>query len=67
VLGATSADGIHWSCTGEVLLRAADIPDSDGIESIQGATLDGQPILLIESLVERGTEIWLATVSDGQG
>lgn len=65
VLGATSDDGIHWSCTGQVLLRAADIPGSEGIESIQGATVAGQPVVLVESLVDGGTEIWLATVSDG--
>lgn len=65
VLGATSADGIHWSCSGEIVLHAEDIPGSNGIESIHGATLDGQPILFIESLVGQGTEIWLAKVSVG--
>jgi hypothetical protein len=63
VLGATSEDGIHWACTGTVLLRATDIPGSRGIESIQGTTLDGEPVLLVESLTDRGSEIWLATVT----
>jgi hypothetical protein len=63
VLGATSADGIHWSCTGTVLLRPEDIPGSDGIHTIQGATLAGEPVLLVESLIDGGSEIWLAKVS----
>ncbi len=65
VLGATSDDGIHWSCTGTVLLRAEDIPGSEGIHTIQGATLAGQPVLLVESLIDGGSEIWLASVSVG--
>jgi len=65
VLGATSDDGVHWSCTGQVLLRAADIPGSEGIHTIQGATLDGEPVILVESLTAGGSEIWLATVSVG--
>ena len=65
VLGATSDDGIHWSCTGRILLSAADIPGSQGIESIQGTTLDGAPALLVESLTDHGSEIWLATVTVG--
>jgi hypothetical protein len=65
VLGATSDDGIHWSCTGKVLMRATDIPGSEGIHTIQGATLDGEPVLLIESLTDGGSEIWLATVTVG--
>ncbi|MEO8469365.1 MAG: hypothetical protein ABI573_06820 [Chloroflexota bacterium] len=56
---------ISRSCSGEIVLRAEDIPGSDGIESIQGATLDGQSVLFIESLVGQGTDIWLATVSVG--
>ncbi len=62
VLAATSDDGIHWSCTGKVLLAAADIPGSEGVESIQGTTLDGEPVLLVESLSDGGSDIWLATV-----
>ena len=65
VLGATSSDGIHWACTGTVLLRAEDIPGSGGIHTIQGATLDGQPVLLVESLIDGGSEVWLARVSVG--
>jgi hypothetical protein len=63
VLGATSADGIRWSCTGKVLLRTSDIPGSQGIHTIQGATLAGEPVLLVESLNGGGSEVWLATVS----
>ncbi len=48
-----------------MLLGAADIPGSGGIEWIQGATLDGAPALLVESLTGRGSEIWLATVPIG--
>jgi hypothetical protein len=65
VLGATSEDGIRWSCTGKVLLRTSDIPGSEGIHTIQGATLGGEPVLLVESLTGGGSEIWLATVSAG--
>lgn len=65
VLGAVSADGISWSCTGKVLLTAADIPGSQGIHTIQGAMVGGEPVLLIESLTDGGSDIWLATVAVG--
>ena len=64
VFSATSPDGRTWSCTGEVLLRAADIPGSEGIHTIQGVTVDGRPALLVESLRDAGSEIWLVSVTE---
>ncbi len=64
-LGAVSSDGITWTCTGEILLAATDIPGSEGIETIQGATIGGEPVLLVESITDGGSDVWLATVSVG--
>ena len=64
VFAATSPDGRTWSCTGEVLLGATDIPGSEGIHTIQGVTVGGQPALLVESLRDRGSELWLVSVTE---
>jgi hypothetical protein len=65
VLAATSPDGRTWSCTGRPLLDASAIPFSEGIHTIQGVTIAGEPALLVESLRDGGSEIWLVSVGIG--
>jgi hypothetical protein len=64
VFGGVSEDGAHWTCgTPEPLLTFAGVPNSQGIHSLASFPLgDGRMALLVESLHDRHSEIWLATV-----
>ena len=62
IFAASSLDGRTWSCTGQALLDSTDIPGSEGIHTIQGVTVAGEPALLVESLHDRGSELWLVSV-----
>ena len=60
---ANSADGVAWTCAGtSPILDRPDVPGSDGIHTIAVATTDGQPRLLVESLIggNGSSELWLA-------
>ena len=62
--GAVSADGVAWRCgTPQAVLRAADIPGSEGIHTIASMPIDDTHVLLvIESLHGMRSELWKATV-----
>jgi hypothetical protein len=58
---ATSTDGHAWTCAGpDPLLVAEDVPGGQGIHTIAAADFDGEVSVLIESLIDGGSEIWLA-------
>lgn len=58
---STSADGVTWTCASPVpLLERADVPGSERIHTIALAQGMGRPQLLVESLVDGGSELWLA-------
>ena len=57
---ATSTDGHAWTCVGpDPLLVAEDVPGGQGIHTIAAADVDGEVSVLIESLIDGGSEIWL--------
>jgi hypothetical protein len=64
LFGAVSDDGLTWRCAGETpLLRFEDIPGSEGLHSIASMPFeDGSIGILIESLRDNRSEVWLATV-----
>ena len=65
VFGLTSTDGRTWLCgSTSPILRQADIPGSQGIHALASMPLgDGRLGLLIESLGDKHSDIWLATVA----
>ena len=65
LFGALSTAGTHWTCgTPEPLLQASGIPGSQGIHTIASLPLgDGRVGILVESLGERRSDIWLAEVT----
>ncbi|HJP88334.1 MAG TPA: hypothetical protein VJ850_04800 [Candidatus Limnocylindrales bacterium] len=67
VFGATSVDGRTWTCAStEPLLRADDIPGSQGIHTIASVPLDGNRFeLIVESLAGNRSELWSAIVEVG--
>ena len=57
---ATSTDGHAWTCVGpDPLLVAEDVPGGQGIHTIAATDVDGSVSVLIESLIDGGSEIWL--------
>jgi hypothetical protein len=57
---ATSPDGHDWTCSGpNALLVAGDVPGGQGIHTFAAANVDGIVSILIESLIDGGSEIWL--------
>lgn len=57
---STSADGLTWSCAStSPLLERADVPGSEGIHTFALADWSGAPQVLVESLIEGGSELWL--------
>jgi hypothetical protein len=64
LFGAVSRDGVEWTCgTPEALLRPGGIPGGQGIHTIASFPYgDGRIGVLIESLGEGHSDIWLATV-----
>jgi hypothetical protein len=67
VSGLTSTDGFLWACASDApMLRAADIPGSQGIHTIASVPLDGDRFeLIIESLRDGRSELWSAIVEVG--
>jgi hypothetical protein len=61
---ARSTDGTSWTCaSAEPILEDEAIPGSTGIHSYALLASDGEePRLLVESLVDGGSELWLAEV-----
>jgi hypothetical protein len=58
---ATSADGIDWTCAGiEPIVTRDDIPGSEGIHTVELFERASGPTLLIESLGDTTSDIWLA-------
>jgi hypothetical protein len=64
VFGATSTDGVTWLCGSETpILRAEDIPGSQGIHTIASMPMgEGRVGLILESLGDKHSDLWLATV-----
>jgi len=57
---ATSPDGHAWTCAGPTpLLVAQDVPDGQGIHTFAATDVDGTVSVLLESLIEGASEIWL--------
>jgi len=57
---ATSSDGHAWTCPGpEPLLVAENVPNGQGIHTFAATEIDGEVSVLMESLVEGASEIWL--------
>jgi hypothetical protein len=57
---ATSPDGHAWTCAGpDPLLVAEDVPGGQGIHTFAATEIDGEVSVLIESLIEGGSELWL--------
>jgi hypothetical protein len=57
---ATSPDGHEWTCAGpDPLLVAEDVPGGQGIHTMAATAVDGEASVLIESLIDGGSEIWL--------
>lgn len=65
VFGLTSIDGVTWRCGSTApILRPSDIPGSNGLHALASMPLDdGSVALLIESLGDKHSDIWLATMS----
>jgi hypothetical protein len=60
---ATSTDGHAWTCVGpDPLLVAEDVPGGQGIHTIAATDVDGGVSMLIESLIDGGSEIWLGVL-----
>jgi hypothetical protein len=58
---ATSADGIGWTCAGtEPIVTRDDIPGSEGIHTVELFERASGPTLLIESLGDTTSDLWLA-------
>jgi len=64
---ATSTDGHAWTCAGpDPLLVADDVPGGQGIHTIAAADVDGDVSVLIESLIDGGSEIWLGELQTAE-
>ena len=64
---ATSSDGHAWTCVGpDPLLVAEDVPGGQGIHTIAATGVDGEVSVLIESLIEGGSEIWLGELATAE-
>jgi len=66
-IGAATAgpDLLDWQCTGTApLLSAADVPNGQGIHTFATTQVGGHLSVLIESLVEGASELWLGEVED---
>jgi hypothetical protein len=58
---ATSADGIGWACAGtDPVVTRDDVPGSEGIHTVELFERTSGPTLLIESLGDGTSDVWLA-------
>jgi hypothetical protein len=63
---ARSDDGVAWSCAAdEPILTSADVPGSGGIHTFAMSRFGDRVLLLVESLVDGGSEVWLAELEAG--
>lgn len=61
VFAARSDDAVTWECAAEdPLFTADDVPSSEGIHTFTASRHGDRVLLLIESLVAGGSEVWLA-------
>jgi hypothetical protein len=61
---ANSTDGLVWRCAGtEPVIRADDIPGSQGIHTVELFERSSGPTLLVESLGDGASDVWLAEVA----
>ena len=64
---ARSDDAVTWECASEgPLLTADDVPGSEGIHTFAVTRFGDRVLLLVESLVAGGSEVWLAEL-EGAG
>jgi hypothetical protein len=57
---ATSADGHAWTCIGpDPVLLGEDVPGGEGIHTFSATTVEGEVSVLVESLIDGGSELWL--------
>jgi hypothetical protein len=60
---ATSADGLTWQCAGtDPVLEKTDVPGSAGLHTLELFERTSGPTLLIESLGDGASDLWLAEV-----
>jgi hypothetical protein len=58
---ASSADGIGWTCAGtDPVVTRDDLPGSEGIHTVELFERTSGPALLVESLGDRTSDLWLA-------
>ena len=63
VFGATSPDGLAWSCAGDGPLPGLEqFSGSNYVHTFQTFDRDGQPAVLLEILRGDHTELWLAEI-----
>jgi hypothetical protein len=61
VFAGRSDDALTWECAADdPLLTADDVPGSEGIHTFAVAWFGERVLLLVESLVVGGSEVWLA-------
>jgi hypothetical protein len=66
VLAARSDDGRSWTCaSAEPLLVGADVPGGQGVHTFSVASAGGRISVLVESLVDGGSELWAADLVIG--
>ena len=64
VSAATSADGVAWECAGAgPVLERTDVPGSQGLHTIELFERSSGPTLLIESLGDGSSDVWLAELA----
>ncbi len=64
IAAATSPDGIEWTCLGDApVLLGSQLPTGERVHSFATAEVDGSISLLIESLVDGGSELRLGEMS----
>jgi hypothetical protein len=60
---ATSVDGLIWECAGAgPVLERTDVPGSQGLHTLELFERTSGPTLLIESLGDGSSDVWLAEV-----
>jgi hypothetical protein len=63
LFGATSTDGVTWTCAGDGPLTGLEqFSDEARVHSFEGFALNGQPVILLEVFQEDHTELWLAAI-----
>lgn len=64
VLRATSGDGLSWRCdAANPVLDPDDFPGTEGLHSMVALEVGGKPALLVETLGDGASDLWLATTA----